>query len=223
MIASGGVGKLDHLVEGIREGHATAVLAASIFHFGEFTIPRLRTIWSAPGCRCGSTLKLPVREVRNAADATAIPPSGARDLVDARFTIDDLAATIDARAARAESVLYAQASGQGRRALRQEARRGGGRNGYRRGGRRYRRPDPRKRRSSVSSARRLEARGITRADVDAELGAAHGRCRARGKSVAQARRSRRRLNGRATRATFHPTGSSHGAMGGVARRHADDP
>ncbi len=38
IIASGGVGNLDHLVDGIREGHATAVLAASIFHFGEFTI-----------------------------------------------------------------------------------------------------------------------------------------------------------------------------------------
>ena len=38
VIASGGVGNLDHLVEGIRSGHATAVLAASIFHFGEFTI-----------------------------------------------------------------------------------------------------------------------------------------------------------------------------------------
>ncbi|MCW6510747.1 imidazole glycerol phosphate synthase subunit HisF [Lichenifustis flavocetrariae] len=38
VIASGGVGTLDHLVAGIREGHATAVLAASIFHFGEFTI-----------------------------------------------------------------------------------------------------------------------------------------------------------------------------------------
>ncbi len=38
VIASGGVGTLDHLVEGIREGHATAVLAASIFHFGTFTI-----------------------------------------------------------------------------------------------------------------------------------------------------------------------------------------
>jgi imidazole glycerol-phosphate synthase subunit HisF len=38
VIASGGVGNLDHLIEGIREGHATAVLAASIFHFGEFTI-----------------------------------------------------------------------------------------------------------------------------------------------------------------------------------------
>jgi imidazole glycerol-phosphate synthase subunit HisF len=38
VIASGGVGNLDHLVNGIREGHATAVLAASIFHFGEFTI-----------------------------------------------------------------------------------------------------------------------------------------------------------------------------------------
>ena len=38
VIASGGVGTLDHLAEGIRDGHATAVLAASIFHFGEYTI-----------------------------------------------------------------------------------------------------------------------------------------------------------------------------------------
>jgi cyclase len=38
VIASGGVGNLDHLVAGIRDGHATAVLAASIFHFGTYTI-----------------------------------------------------------------------------------------------------------------------------------------------------------------------------------------
>jgi cyclase len=38
VIASGGVGNLDHLVEGVRDGHAAAVLAASIFHFGTFTI-----------------------------------------------------------------------------------------------------------------------------------------------------------------------------------------
>jgi cyclase len=38
VIASGGVGSLDHMVEGIRDGHASAVLAASIFHFGEHTI-----------------------------------------------------------------------------------------------------------------------------------------------------------------------------------------
>jgi cyclase len=38
VIASGGVGTLDHLVDGVREGHATAVLAASIFHFGEYSI-----------------------------------------------------------------------------------------------------------------------------------------------------------------------------------------
>ncbi len=38
VVASGGVGNLDHLVEGIRDGHATAVLAASIFHFGEHTV-----------------------------------------------------------------------------------------------------------------------------------------------------------------------------------------
>src|ERR1700751_2829137 len=38
VIASGGVGNLDHLVDGVRDGHAAAVLAASIFHFGEYTI-----------------------------------------------------------------------------------------------------------------------------------------------------------------------------------------
>src|SRR3977135_553930 len=38
VVASGGVGTLDHLVAGIADGHATAVLAASIFHFGEFTV-----------------------------------------------------------------------------------------------------------------------------------------------------------------------------------------
>lgn len=38
VIASGGVGTLDHLVDGVREGHASAVLAASIFHFGEYSI-----------------------------------------------------------------------------------------------------------------------------------------------------------------------------------------
>ena len=38
VIASGGVGTLDHLVEGVTEGHASAVLAASIFHFGEHTV-----------------------------------------------------------------------------------------------------------------------------------------------------------------------------------------
>lgn len=38
VIASGGVGTLDHLVEGIRDGHANAVLAASVFHFGTYTI-----------------------------------------------------------------------------------------------------------------------------------------------------------------------------------------
>jgi imidazole glycerol-phosphate synthase subunit HisF len=38
VIASGGVGSLEHLAEGVREGHADAVLAASVFHFGEFSV-----------------------------------------------------------------------------------------------------------------------------------------------------------------------------------------
>jgi cyclase len=42
VIASGGVGNLDHLVDGIIEGKADAVLAASIFHFNEYTIPEAK-------------------------------------------------------------------------------------------------------------------------------------------------------------------------------------
>jgi len=49
VIASGGVGTLDHLVEGIRDGHATAVLAASIFHFGTFSIGEAKAHLAAAG------------------------------------------------------------------------------------------------------------------------------------------------------------------------------
>jgi cyclase len=49
VIASGGVGTLDHLVEGIRDGHATAVLAASIFHFGTYTIGEAKRYMAAAG------------------------------------------------------------------------------------------------------------------------------------------------------------------------------
>ena len=49
VIASGGVGTLDHLVEGVRYGHASAVLAASIFHFGEFSIPEAKAHMAAAG------------------------------------------------------------------------------------------------------------------------------------------------------------------------------
>ena len=49
VIASGGVGTLDHLVEGIRDGHAAAVLAASIFHFGTYTIAQAKRHLSSHG------------------------------------------------------------------------------------------------------------------------------------------------------------------------------
>ena len=49
VIASGGVGTLDHLVEGVTEGHASAVLAASIFHFGTFTIAQAKEHMRAAG------------------------------------------------------------------------------------------------------------------------------------------------------------------------------
>jgi cyclase len=49
VIASGGVGTLDHLTEGITEGHADAVLAASIFHFGEHTVAEAKATMAAAG------------------------------------------------------------------------------------------------------------------------------------------------------------------------------
>ena len=49
VIASGGVGTLDHLVQGIRDGHASAVLAASIFHFGTFSIAEAKAHLKAAG------------------------------------------------------------------------------------------------------------------------------------------------------------------------------
>jgi imidazole glycerol-phosphate synthase subunit HisF len=54
LIASGGVGTLDHMVDGVREGHASAVLAASIFHFGEYTIADAKAHMAAAG--------IPIRE-----------------------------------------------------------------------------------------------------------------------------------------------------------------
>ena len=49
VIASGGVGTLDHLVEGVTKGGASAVLAASIFHFGEYTIAQAKAHMAAAG------------------------------------------------------------------------------------------------------------------------------------------------------------------------------
>ena len=49
VIASGGVGTLEHLVEGVREGHASAVLAASIFHYGEHSIGEAKRYMAAAG------------------------------------------------------------------------------------------------------------------------------------------------------------------------------
>ena len=54
VIASGGVGTLDHFVEGVKEGHAAALLAASVFHFGTFTIAAVKARLKAAG--------VPVRE-----------------------------------------------------------------------------------------------------------------------------------------------------------------
>ena len=49
VIASGGVGTLEHLAEGVTEGRADAVLAASIFHFGEHTVAEAKELMAARG------------------------------------------------------------------------------------------------------------------------------------------------------------------------------
>ena len=104
VIASGGVGTLDHLVEGIRDGGASAVLAASIFHFGEFTIAEAKEHMARAG--------LPVR--RDASPVLVGVPSRCTDSahgqhgarVMTRFTLDDLAAIIAARANASATASY---------------------------------------------------------------------------------------------------------------------
>jgi cyclase len=49
VIASGGVGNLQHLADGITKGHADAVLAASIFHFGEYTVGEAKHLMAEQG------------------------------------------------------------------------------------------------------------------------------------------------------------------------------
>ena len=68
VIASGGVGTLDHLVEGVREGHATAVLAASIFHFGTFPIAEAKAHLAAAGVPVRPSGRMPL----DARSATAL-------------------------------------------------------------------------------------------------------------------------------------------------------
>jgi cyclase len=68
VIASGGVGTLEHMVEGIRDGHATAVLAASIFHFGTYTIAQAKAHMAQAG--------LPIR-----LDIAASTSQGSRDIL----------------------------------------------------------------------------------------------------------------------------------------------
>jgi cyclase len=59
VVASGGVGTLDHLVEGVIQGGASAVLAASIFHFGEFTIAQAKERLAQAG--------VPIRQISRTA------------------------------------------------------------------------------------------------------------------------------------------------------------
>ena len=72
VIASGGVGTLEHLVEGIRDGHATAVLAASIFHFGEHTVREAK----AHMARAGLPMRLDPRAPGKGARSERNPPAG---------------------------------------------------------------------------------------------------------------------------------------------------
>ncbi|MDA1007166.1 MAG: HisA/HisF-related TIM barrel protein, partial [Verrucomicrobia bacterium] len=58
VIASGGAGTLDHLVEVLRDGLADAVLAASIFHFGEFTVPETKAYLEAHGIPVRPTVQV---------------------------------------------------------------------------------------------------------------------------------------------------------------------
>ncbi len=73
VIASGGVGTLDHLVDGVTEGHASAVLAASIFHFGTYSVADAHAALRAAGlARPQLTFRLSSIPLEGQAGLTAI-------------------------------------------------------------------------------------------------------------------------------------------------------
>ena len=148
VVASGGVGTLDHLVEGVSEGHASAVLAASIFHFGTFTIRQAKEHMAASAFRCGSTAR---------ARHDAISPSP---------TLPRSSPSAPAPAIPAPTRPSSSATAPARR---QEIRRGGGRDGDRR-----RREDEAALTAEAADVLyhllvMLEARGVTLDAVMAEL------------------------------------------------------
>ncbi len=63
VIASGGVGNLEHLVEGVTQGHADAVLAASIFHFGEYTVGEAKRFMQQRGIEVRLEQEIPEKDL----------------------------------------------------------------------------------------------------------------------------------------------------------------
>ena len=181
MIASGGVGTLDHLVEGIRDGHATAVLAASIFHFGD------------------------LHDARGQGPYGRGRPAGAAGSVQSSCAIDGRVAWIsgrwhDPRAARRASSATARRRRRGllhRASCSTRASSNAPRSSARRRSRRRSRPSAEDRERSIAESADLlyhllvvlEARGVALAEVEAVLGSAHRAFGPRREGVAQERLS----------------------------------
>ena len=156
VIASGGVGALEHLVEGIRDGGASAVLAASIFHFGEFTIAEAKGYMAKHGVADAARRRRRGRgggrTYETVSPSTTSPRSSPSGPMRTRKTpIQNRCST--AGPARAAKKL-------GEEAVETVDRRRAGR---------HARPRQRKRRSVVSSARRPASRGVALGDVWREL------------------------------------------------------
>ena len=95
VIASGGVGTLEHLVEGIRDGHATAVLAASIFHFGEHSVREAKAYMAEGG---------PADAARS---LTATVLLSAEEAIMSKFTLADLEKRVhEARQSERRGIVY---------------------------------------------------------------------------------------------------------------------
>ena len=154
VIASGGVGSLDDLVDGVKEGHAWAVLAASIFHFGTYTVGEAKAYMQAHG--------IPMRK------------DGSFGGGQMSFTLEDLDERIALRAGASPDESYtAKLLADGIAARRQEARRGSDRSRHRRRRRQPRGAHRRSRRRALSpaGAAALGRRPARRRDGDARSAA----------------------------------------------------
>ncbi len=223
VIASGGVGTLDHLVAGVRDGHASAVLAASIFHFGEYSIREAKLHMAAArachAARCINRRQLHAQ--RFTYRAAGIGGNGKHHghLLGLRSGTPHRG-TFHRKRRR---FLHPKAARRRRVAVREENRRGGGRACARIGRRKPRARSSRRPPTFSTICWWCSRRARSSSPKSRKCSAPERPVRSHGKSVSQGRLNRIvAMEQRIDKPAVALSRLLARRMGGVARRHADD-